>query len=169
MIQKGQRTITMKPHPEIELLLRLLDEAYDKKSWHGPNLKSTVRRLDAQRAAWRPNTNRHSIAEIVVHAAYWKYSVRRRLRDDTRGSFPLRGSNWFRLPSPLTEQTWREYLTLLDTEHRTLREAVAQFRPDRLHRIPTGSKVRFSTLIYGVAHHDVYHAGQIQLLKRLQA
>lgn len=168
MIRQSTPT-TMKRHAEMELLLRLLDEAYDKKAWHGPNLKSTVRRLDAQQAAWRPNTNRHSIAEIVVHAAYWKYSVRRRLRGDSRGSFPLRGSNWFRLPTPLTDETWREYLTLLDSEHRSLREAVAQFPPDRLHRIPTGSKVSFSTLIYGVAHHDVYHAGQIQILKRLQA
>ena len=160
---------TMKQPPEIELLLRLLDEAYDKKAWHGPNLKSTVRRLDAHRAAWRPSSARHSIAEIVVHAAYWKYSVRRRLRGDSRGSFPLRGSNWFRLPNSLTDQSWREYLKLLDAEHRALHHAVAQFPPERLHRIPTGSKVSFSTLIYGVAHHDVYHAGQIQLLKRLQA
>ncbi len=160
---------TMKQPPEIELLLRLLDEAYEKKAWHGPNLKSTVRRLDARLAAWRPNPNRHNVAEIVVHAAYWKYSVRRRLRGDSRGSFPLRGSNWFRLPSPLTDETWREYLTLLDAEHRSLRDAVAQFPRDRLRRIPAGSKVPFSTLIYGIAHHDVYHAGQIQILKRLQA
>jgi uncharacterized damage-inducible protein DinB len=159
----------MKQHPEIELLLLLLDEAYDKKAWHGPNLRSTIRRLDTERAAWRPNQDRHSIAEIVVHAAYWKYSVRRRLRGDSRGSFPLRGSNWFRIPTPLTDETWREHLKLLDTEHRSLRESVAQFPADRLQRIPTGSKVSFATLIYGIAHHDVYHAGQIQILKRLQA
>jgi uncharacterized damage-inducible protein DinB len=160
--------VARRPDAEIELLLCVLDEAYDKKAWHGPNLKSTIRRLDAGQAAWRPNRDRHSIAEIVLHAAYWKYAVRRRLRGDTRGSFPLKGSNWFPLVQPMSQQSWRQYVALLDTEHRTLREAVVQFPPDRLNQIPAGSKVTFCTLIYGVAHHDVYHAGQIQLLKRLQ-
>ena len=155
-------------HPETALLLRVLDEAYDKKAWHGPNLKSTIRRLDAEHAAWRPSSNRHSIAEIVVHAAYWKYSVRRRLRGDSRGSFPFKGSNWFPPANSLSEQEWRECRDLLDTEHRTLRVAVAEFSPNRLHKIPPGSQVSFATLIYSVAHHDVYHAGQIQLLKKLQ-
>jgi hypothetical protein len=155
-------------HPEIVLLLSVLDEAYDKKAWHGPNLKSTIRRLDVQQAAWRPNPDRHCIAEFVLHAAYWKYAVRRRLRGDTRGSFPLKGSNWFPVTARLTQDNWQQYRELLETEHRLLREAVAQFPANRLQQIPAGSKVTFSALIFGVAHHDVYHAGQIQLLKRLQ-
>ena len=154
---------------EIALLLQVIDQAYDKKAWHGPSLKSTIRRLSAAEAAWRPNAQRHSIAEIVLHAAYWKYSVRRRLRGGLRGSFPVKGSNWFPLELPLAERTWREYLALLDSEHGMLREAIVQLPPSRLHTIPAGSKVTYAVLIYGVAHHDVYHAGQIQLLKRLQA
>src|SRR5436309_5751897 len=87
--------------PEIALLLHLLDEAYGKKAWHGPNLRGALRRLAAAEASWRPQAKRRSIADIVVHAAYWKYAVRRRLRGDKRGSFPLKGSNWFGLPNPL--------------------------------------------------------------------
>ncbi|HMF11570.1 MAG TPA: DinB family protein, partial [Gemmataceae bacterium] len=91
---------------EIDLLLFLLDQGYDKKAWHGPNLRGAIRRLSAAQAAWRPGPKRRSIAEIVVHAAYWKYAVRRRLRGDKRGSFPLKGSNWFSLPEPVTELDW---------------------------------------------------------------
>ena len=160
---------TAKPHPEIALLLRLLDEAYEKKAWHGPNLKGSIRGLTARQAAWRPQPARRSIADLVVHAAYWKYAVRRRLRGDKRGSFPLKGSNWFSLPASLTEQTWRQFVALLETEHRALREAVAEFPRAQLHRTPAGGKVSHSTLIYGIACHDLYHTGQIQLLKRLQA
>jgi hypothetical protein len=155
--------------PDISLLLQILDQGYDKKAWHGPNLKGSIRRLSAQEAAWRSRPDRHSIADYVVHAAYWKYAVRRRLCGDKRGSFALKGSNWFDLPSPLAESAWREFVTLLDQEHRTLRDAVATFPPERLHAFPRGGKVRFVSLIQGVAMHDVYHAGQIQLLKRLQA
>ena len=82
------------------VLLSLLDEAFDRKAWHGTTLLGSIRGLDAAAAARRPAPGRHNIWEIVVHAAYWKYAVARR--------------------------------------------------------------------IVGVAFHDIYHAGQIQLLKRLR-
>ena len=154
--------------PEIALLLHLLDEAYGKKAWHGPNLRGAIRRLAAAEASWRPQARRRSIADIVVHAAYWKYAVRRRLRGDKRGSFPLKGSNWFGLPNPLSEEQWREYVAILDAQHRALRETVAKFPAARLHRPSPGSRHTAAQLICGVASHDVYHAGQIQILKRFQ-
>jgi uncharacterized damage-inducible protein DinB len=155
-------------HAEVALLLRLLDQSYDRKAWHGPNLRGSVRGLSAAQARWRPQPRRRTIAEIVLHAAYWKYAARRRLRGDKRGSFPLQGSNWFAVSAALTEGEWRTYLALLESEHRALRAAVAEFPPEQLHRPPAGSKVSAATLIAGIAAHDVYHAGQIQLLKRLQ-
>jgi hypothetical protein len=153
---------------ELSLLLRIIDESYDKKAWHGPNLKGSFRGLDAVTAEWRPHPLRHSIVENVVHCAYWKYAVRRRLTGEKRGSFSLHGSNWFAIPSPLRDSAWKEYTALLDREHRVLRETVASFPPGRLNDFPTGGKVRFIAQIYGIALHDVYHAGQIQLLKRLR-
>ncbi|MFQ5411533.1 MAG: DinB family protein, partial [Phycisphaerae bacterium] len=77
--------MTKKSPPEIALLLQNLDAAYDKAAWHGPNLKGSVRGLRVAQAVWRPRPKRHNIAEIVVHAAYWKYAVRRRLRGEKRG------------------------------------------------------------------------------------
>jgi hypothetical protein len=153
---------------EIALLLRLLDQAYDRQAWHGPNLRGSIRGLHAAAAAWRPHPERHCIAEIVVHAAYWKYAVRRRLRGDKRGSFALKGSNWFSLPRPFTEGAWRDQIALLEEQHRALRATVAELSPARVHSRAAASKVSNATLIYGCASHDIYHAGQIQLLKRLQ-
>jgi hypothetical protein len=89
------------------------------------------------------------------------------LRDDERGSFALKGSNWFELPSPLSESGWKEFVILLDQEHRLLHETIAAFPAARLRSLPEGGKVPFVSLIHGIAMHDVYHAGQIQLLKRL--
>jgi uncharacterized damage-inducible protein DinB len=152
----------------IRNMLVLLDESYDRKAWHGPNLKGSTRRLSAEDAAWRPQPDRHSIADNVVHCAYWKYAIRRRLLGEKRGSFALKGSNWFALPSPLSESTWKELLGLLDDEHRSLRAAVASFPAQRLDQFPEGGKVRYLSLLQGIAMHDVYHAGQIQLLKRLR-
>jgi hypothetical protein len=154
---------------EIRLLLTILDGAYDHVSWHGTNLKGSVRRVTPQQAAWRPAPGRHNVWEIVVHAAYWKYAVRRRLIGQARGSFPLKGSNWFVRPVEATAGAWRADLELLDEMHRVLREAIAALPPRDVYRTPKGSKVSNLALLSGVAAHDLYHAGQIQLLKRLSA
>ena len=58
------------------ILLRMIDEAFDRKSWHGTNLRGAIRGLTVTEAAWRPEARRHNIWEIVVHVAYWKYAVR---------------------------------------------------------------------------------------------
>jgi uncharacterized damage-inducible protein DinB len=157
----------MTPDPEIAHHLRLLDHAYDRRSWHGPNLRGALRGLSAAQAAARPIAPRRSIAEQALHAAYWKYTVRRRLAGEKRGGFPLKGSNWFPVAADLDERGWRAILDLLESQHHALRAAVAAFDPARLDDHPPGSDLTWRDLIQGVAFHDVYHAGQIQGLRRL--
>lgn len=157
----------MKGRSEVDLLLRLLDESYEKKAWQGPNLRGSLRGVTAKEAAWRPSPARHSIWELVLHGAYWKYAVRRMLTRERRGAFPAKGSNWFAPPTTPTEAAWRDDRALLDREHRRLRQAVASLSGARLAKKPRGSKYTTDNLVYGVASHDVYHTGQIQLLKRL--
>jgi hypothetical protein len=153
--------------PEIRLLLQIVDEGYERKAWHGPNLRGSIRGLDVREVSWRPANDRHNIWEIVVHAAYWKYIVRRRLLGERKGSFPLGGSNWFVRPTVMMPEAWRSDRALLENVHRTLRAAIVGLAPRDLHKIPRGSKVSNAAIISGSAAHDVYHAGQIQLLKRL--
>ncbi len=153
---------------QIQLLLQNLDEAYDRSAWHGPNLRGSLRGVSAKEAAWRPAPGRHNIWEVAVHAAYWKYAVRRRIAGEKRGSFPLKGSNWFPRRSAAKEKAWRQDLALLAQEHLRLREAVARLRDSALDHPSGSSNTNLSRLIRGAAMHDVYHAGQIQLLKRLR-
>ena len=111
-------------------------------------------------AAWRPTAARHNIWELAVHAAYWKYAARRRLTGEKRGSFPLEGSNWFLRPQAETEEAWREDLALLATQHRLLMDTVRRLAPLAF----TEKALR---MIRGAAMHDIYHAGQITLIKRM--
>jgi hypothetical protein len=144
------------------LILTFLDEAYEKRTWHGPNLKQSIRGVTAKQAAWRPSPGRHNIWEETLHAAYWKYAVRRRIEGGKRGSFALKGSNFFARPEKgkLNEAAWRADKGLLEREHRALRAAI-----DKVLRTPRG--VKLLRQLYGIAFHDVYHAGQIRLLRRL--
>ena len=153
--------------PEIAQLVAILDQAYNKTSWHGTNLRGSLRRVTPVQAAWRPSAQRHNIWEIAVHAAYWKYAVARRLTGGTRGSFPLKGSNWFRRPEgAAADAAWKQDVQLLDDMHTALRNAVIQLSPNDLPKSPPGKKVSNFALLSGAAAHDLYHAGQIQLLKR---
>lgn len=154
-------------NPEIKLLLDCLDQAYDRKSWHGTNLRGSLRGLSIKIAAWRPAPGRHNIWEIVVHAAYWKYAVYRRLAGEPRGSFALKGSNWFVRPQEITALAWQTDLELLAETHKLLRATIAAIKPRELYKISPGGKRNNFALISGIAAHDLYHAGQIQLLKRL--
>ncbi|MBI2185671.1 MAG: hypothetical protein HYU37_00950 [Acidobacteria bacterium] len=119
----------------------------------------------------------------VIDAAYWKYAALRRLTlrqaqghpersravtGGRRGSFPLKGSNWFARGDASDERAWRDDVALLHRMHRSLRDAVARLSAADLDCIPAGSTVSAFALLSGVAAHDLYHAGQIQLLKRLQ-
>lgn len=158
----------MKPSTEIKLLLQTIEEAFHKKSWHGTNLRGSIRGLSANDAAWRPGKNRHNIWEIVVHCAYWKYAVRRRFLGEKRGSFSLKGSNWFKRPDgKSTDIEWRKDVKLLDDMHKSMIEAISKLRDTELFLTPHGSKFNNRSILTGVAMHDVYHAGQIQLIKRL--
>ncbi|MEW6509321.1 MAG: DinB family protein [Bacteroidota bacterium] len=152
---------------EVRLLLDLVDEAYDKKAWHGTNFRGSIRGLTAREAAWRPGRGRHNIWEIVVHVAYWKYAARRRILGEKRGSFALKGSNWFPRIGALPDDAWEEDVALLGREHHAMREAISGLRAGMLPRRIRSGGTTHEYLIRGIASHDLYHAGQIQLLKRL--
>jgi len=152
----------------IPSLLRALGQAYDHRAWHGTNLRGSLRGLNPADAMWRPAPRRHNIWEQVVHSAYWKYAVRQRITGGKRGAFPLKGTNWFPAPESGGAAEWKRTLALLDQMHESLRAAVAQFPVARLERPVQGSKWSAFDSILGAAFHDIYHAGQIQLLKRLR-
>lgn len=149
---------------EISLLLRNLAQAFDSTSFHGTTLWGSLRGLTAEVASWRPAPGRNSIHDLAVHCAYWKYVARRRITGEKRNSFYRPGSNFFETEA----SAWADDLEALRIQHRLLLETVAHLRPDALDRSPGRSRLTFRDLILGVAAHDLYHAGQIQLLKRLQ-
>jgi hypothetical protein len=94
--------------------------------------------------------------------------VWRRITGAQKGLFPRDPSDWPKVPEKPDIKKWKEDLVLLDEWHKALRHEIAKFQPSKLDSKPKSSKVSFIRTIYGVSSHDLYHAGQIQLLKRLQ-
>lgn len=156
-------------NPRVHQLIEILARAYDRKSWHGTNLRGSIRGLQPALASRRPAPGRHNIWELVVHVAYWKYVVWRRVTGQKRGSFPLEGSNWFTRPAAgdAGPRAWKQDVALLGAMHEELVESVRRLSDRDLDRALPGGSVSTFDLVAGAAAHDLYHAGQIQVIKRL--
>jgi hypothetical protein len=141
------------------------------QAWHGgPTPIGALRGVGAADARWRPKLGRHSIWELALHAAYWKYAVRRRLLGAEIPRFPRSPANWPAMPTPANSAAWAADRRLLADEHQLLLETIEDF-PGALLGRSAGGRKRWSwgDLILGILVHDAYHAGQIQLLKRLRS
>lgn len=155
--------------PRLKEALLLLDPPAGERLWYGgATARGSLRGVSAATATWKPHPERHSIWELALHVAYWKYAVRRRL-DPTvpRGSFPRNPSNWPAPPEERTAAAWKRDRDLLAAEHEALVRVARSLEPGRLDRRGGKGDYRDLDLLLGVATHDIYHTGQIQLMKRL--
>jgi hypothetical protein len=150
-----------------QTILDFLDHAFDKQSWHGTNLRGSLRGLKLKELLFRLGKNRHCIWEIALHCAYWKYIIYRKITNSKKGEFPRAPSNFPTIPRNPALKDWKKDLLLLEEMHKKLLGAVKKINIGKLSAKAPGSKWKYEELIYGVASHDLYHAGQIQLLKRL--
>lgn len=153
--------------PRIQLLIDVAEQAYHKRAWHGTNLRGSLRGLKLDELLWRPGSGRHNIWELALHAAYWKYAVWRKMAKAEINSFPRKGSNYPALPEQTDMKNWKKDLALLGQTHLAFIEAVKNLPPTQLNRKPPKMTYTWQAYIYGVSSHDLYHAGQIQLIKRL--
>lgn len=150
-----------------KLLVEMFDQAFRAPSWHGTPLWGTVRGVTWRDALRRPARGRHNVWELVLHTAYWKCMVRRRLTRDPELHFPRPGHNWPAVPAQANAVQWRRDLALLKEQHQLLRAVIARFPESQLPRRAWRSRWSNVANIYGIASHDLYHAGQIQLVKRM--
>jgi DinB superfamily len=150
--------------PEARLLTRVLDEGYGPGAWHGPDLKAALADVSPEVAFWRPSPERHNVAEVALHHAYCAHSVRGQLSGTTPESFVLEGEDWFELSGP-ERLAWPQIQAAVEKEQSKLATVVADIAAGRTQSGVSEAE-RFN-LVLGITCHAVYHAGQIQLLKRL--
>lgn len=149
-----------------DLLVRQLDLAFNQRSWHGTNLMGSLRGLRGEVLVWRPQPGRNNIAELAVHAAYWKYRAYRLITDEEPRSFELAGADFFDRNDEPSPAEWKADLELLRAWHDRFRSAAAALDAAALGRV-VREHFTAADVICGAAAHDLYHAGQIQLVKRL--
>lgn len=151
---------------EARLLTRVLDEGYGPGAWHGADLKAALTDVSPELAFWRPAPGRHNIAEVAIHHAYCARSVRGQLSGVAPESFVLEGEDWFEL-SDSTRLTWPRIQCTVEGEQGKLAAVVADIAAERAQSKLSDAE-RFN-LVLGITCHAIYHAGQVQLLKRLHS
>lgn len=152
-----------KPSSEAERIADQLHRAFYGEAWHGPCLTELLADIDAETAAARPIADVHSIWELLLHIAVWDEAAITRLSG--RKSQPKGLANFPRPPKPTTA-AWRQTIAQAKRAHDTLTKTVAGLDDQRLlDRVP-GKRYDFYHLLHGVVQHELYHGGQIAILKK---
>lgn len=149
---------------EVERIAEQLRRAYEGEAWHGPSVKEALAGVTATVAAARPLNGAHSIWEITLHILAGEEIVLARLEGERRGV--TEEEWWPQASSDKGEESWRALLEALDAANLKLREATTALSDERLEQpIVEGMSTTYITL-HGLIQHDLYHAGQIMLLKK---
>jgi hypothetical protein len=144
---------------------RILNEGYGPGAWHGSDLKAALADVQPALAFWRPAAGRHNIAEIALHHAYCVRAVRAQISGRPAEPFVRDGEDWFDLADEKA-LSWQKILDTLDTQQQRLATLIEDVGAGTVVS-PLADPERFN-LVLGITCHAVYHAGQIQLLKRLR-
>lgn len=133
-------------------------------AWHGPSLREALDGLTAEQACAKPIENAHSVWELVNHIIAWEQIARRRLEGESQIEVP----DEINFPPALdtSDAAWQETMRSLDASHRSLRDGIKKIDDARLEETAPGTDYSIYVLLHGVIQHNLYHAGQISLLKK---
>ena len=143
---------------------RILEEGYGPGAWYGSDLRAAVSEVAATTAFTRPANGRHNIAEIALHHAYWAGQIAGRLTGSPPAPFPLAGEDWFEM-SDESRLSWSAITATLKASQVRLSQVVSEIASGA-RTSPLGEAERLD-LVLGITGHAAYHAGQIQLIKKL--
>ncbi len=144
---------------------RVLNEGYGPGAWHGSDLKAALADVTPGLAFWRPGAGRHNIAEIALHHAYCVRAVRAQISGRAAEPFVREGEDWFDLADEKA-LSWSKVVETVDTQQRQLAALVEDVAAGAVVS-PLADPERFN-LVLGITCHAIYHAGQMQLIKRLR-
>ena len=151
-------------HPsEAALIADQLRRAFYGEAWHGPAVIELLADVDAATAAAKPLANAHSIWELVLHIAVWDNAAMVRLAGE---KCQPAGLDNFPAVSKATDTAWRKAVAQTKSTHDRLVKTVSALPDSRLRDRVPGKRYDFSHMLHGIAQHELYHAGQIAILKK---
>lgn len=148
---------------EVKFLRDQIETTFKGDSWHGPSLLSTLTDIDHVEAMRRPLGERHTIWELTDHTSFWMEKVWKSARDHTSLN-PKKEKDWPEMGS--TEEEWKQSVKRLEAAVNMSLDALAGWSSEDLEETVPGEKYNFRQMFHGMLHHNLYHAGQISILKK---
>jgi uncharacterized damage-inducible protein DinB len=148
---------------EVKRIQDQLKRAFESGAWHGPAVMEVLKGVTAEQAAARPIPNAHSIWEIALHIAAWAGAMKSRLEGKWMDE-PAEG-DWPRVEDT-SPAAWEKTLKLLKTRHAGLQQAISKLTDKKLDKPIAKGKSTFYSSLHGIIQHDLYHAGQMAVLKK---
>jgi uncharacterized damage-inducible protein DinB len=162
------KSLIRKPSvPVTAQLAEQLRRAFEGSAWHGPSMIELLDDVNAETAAAKPIPNVHSIWELVLHTAVWDRAVRQRI--EGQKTQPTGKQNFPPVPkstSAAKEPAWRKTVSSLTRTHADLIRTVSTLPEARLRDRVPGKRYDIEFMLQGVLQHELYHAGQIAILKK---
>ena len=154
-------------NPESALLAEQLRNAFEGDAWHGPAVLELLADIDPETAAAHPLPETHSIWEIALHIAAWDDAVNRRIVLGKFGkALQLNDAENFPRVTDKSASAWKKAVAHVKAAHAALLKTVAGLPDVRLRERVPGKKYDIGFMLQGVAQHEIYHAGQIAILKK---
>lgn len=151
---------------EINRIKDMVRRHYDGETWHGPSLIETLSDVTSEQALKRLLPQTHNIAEIVAHLTSWRVFVLEKLTDGQSYDIVLDSETDWPRYDELTVEAWHDLLVALADTQTELLEVLESINDRRLQEIVPGRRYSYYTLLHGGIQHDIYHSGQISLLKK---
>jgi uncharacterized damage-inducible protein DinB len=148
---------------ELERIADQLDRAFDGDAWHGDPLMKILDNVTAAQAAAHPVKGAHSIWEIVNHIRAWRPAIQARLAGKVA---ELSGEQDWPPVTDTSDAAWRNSISDLRERHQAFMRAVRAFPESKLSENAPNRDHTYYVLLQGMVQHDLYHAGQIAILKK---
>jgi uncharacterized damage-inducible protein DinB len=148
---------------ESNRILDQMDRALNGEAWHGPALEELLKNVSAQQAAAHPVAGAHSIWEIVNHIAAWNGILAQRASWKATGVTPE--EDWPAV-TDTSAASWKRALQHMRDERARLRSAAEKLKDVQLDEIVPGKDHSMYVMLHGGVQHDLYHGGQIAILKK---
>jgi len=142
----------------VERMIEELNRTWNGDAWYGPSLRPLLDGITEEQARAHPIANAHSILELVVHAAYWMDMTTRRITET-----PSTEKDW----RDVAPTSWKAALAELERAYIALLDRVARMSDDDMNRVVSKKNYTIWVMLLGVIEHNVYHAGQIALVKKM--
>lgn len=152
---------------EINHIKESLRQLYEGEVWHGPSIREILIDVDAEKALKRINGKSKNIAEYLIHVTNWRIFALEKLTGGDSFDIILNSEADWSVVNELTEEKWAEIQENYEESQKELLDILETYSKAKLDNIVPMRKYSYYTLLHGVIHHDIYHSGQMMMLKRL--